>query len=378
MRIAINGRLLIKDKLEGIGYFTRQVVREIIRIYPQHDYLILFDRPPAREFIWPGVEYKVVRPAARHPLLYRLWFEVLAPWHLRSWDAEIFVSFDGFTSPHLSIPVVTAIHDLAYLHYPDAMKSRELGFYRKFQPLFAEASSAVLTVSEFSKQDLCRSFGLPAQNVHVVYNGSRFEKNPPPVRKEVLNRFELRPQRYFVYTGSLHPRKNIVRLIKAFDRFSEEGPADFKLVLVGRKAWKTDEIYRVAEDSPVADRIIFTGYLPDEGLWSVLSLANAMCYVSLFEGFGVPVLDAFHAGVPVIASTSSSIPEVAGDAAVMVDAQNIPSIAAAMISLASDSEKRTTLIREGEIQKLRFSWALTARQVYEVISAEYEKHYELR
>src|SRR5690625_245750 len=187
MRIAINGRVLIKNQLEGIGYFTREVLRNLVELYPQHDYLVLFDGPPAEEFLFPGVEYRVLRPSARHPLLYHFWFEVLVPYHLRSWDAELFLSMDGFTSRHLKIPVVTAIHDLAYAHYPEMMKGRELGFYKKYQPQFALSSSAVLTVSEYSKKDIHEKYLLDLDDIFIVYNGSRFEKNPPDPAPDILS-----------------------------------------------------------------------------------------------------------------------------------------------------------------------------------------------
>lgn len=375
MRIAINGRLLIENRLEGIGYFTREVIQNMVRLYPQHDYLVLFDRRPAEQFLIPGVEYRVVQPAARHPLLYRLWFELLVPWYLRNWDAEVFLSFDGFTSRHLEIPVVTAIHDLAYAHYPESMKSSELGFYRKYQPLFAAVSEAVLTVSEYSRQDIHKQLDVPLKKIHAVYNGSRFEKSHPEPDMGVLTRFGLEPEQYFIYTGSLHPRKNILRLIAAFERFSELTPGGYKLVLAGRSAWKTDPIRQAAADSAVSNRIIFTGYIPDSVLWTLLSQATALCYISLFEGFGVPVLDALHANTPVIGSRTTSIPEVAGEAALLIDPLDVEAIAQTMKRLAVDGNLREQLVAKGVEQRLKYNWASTTRQIYDVVSKVYERTY---
>lgn len=376
MRIAINGRVLIKNQLEGIGYFTREVLRNLIELYPQHDYLVLFDCPPAEEFLFPGVEYRVLRPAARHPLLYHFWFEVLVPYYLRGWDAEMFLSFDGFTSRHLKIPVVTAIHDLAYAHFPEMMKSRELGFYTKYQPQFALSSAAILTVSEYSKNDIHEKYSIDLDDIYTVYNGSRFEKNPPEPEPEILSALDLQEGKYFLYTGSLHPRKNIVRLVKAFEKFSEGSSEEYKLVLAGRDAWKTQELHQAIDQSPVKNNIVRSGYLSDQELWTLLIRAKALCYISLFEGFGVPVLDALHAGIPVIGSRSTSIPEVAGDAGLLVNPENVSEIAGAMKKIVDDKDLCDQLIREGALQKLKFSWSSTTRRIYEVVSEVYDRHYE--
>ena len=376
MRIAINGRVLIENQLEGIGYFTREVICNLVELYPQHDYLVLFDRPPSDQFLFPGLEYRVLRPAARHPLLYHLWFEVLVPWHLRNWDAELFLSFDGFTSRHLKIPVVTAIHDLAYAHHPEAVKGRELGYYKKYQPLFASASAAVLTVSEFSRKDIHQRYSVPIENVFTVYNGSRFEKTSPELDGKVLLQYNLEPEKYFIYTGSLHPRKNIVRLIRAFEQFSEEVLSGFKLVLAGRDAWKVQEINGVIEESYYKNQIVRTGYISDQELWTLLSEAAGLCYISLFEGFGVPVLDALHAGTPVIGSETTSIPEVAGAAGLLVDPEDVGAIAAAMAALVKNDDLRKQLKQEGRQQKLKYSWASTTRKIYDVVSEVYENHYD--
>lgn len=376
MRIAINGRVLIENQLEGLGYFTKEVLRHLVEIYPQHEYLVLFDRPPADQFLFPGVEYRVLRPAARHPLLYHVWFEALVPWHLRNWDAEIFLSFDGFTSRHLKIPVVTAIHDLAYAHYPEAIKRRELSFYKRYQPLFASVSAAVLTVSEFSRKDIHEKLSVPLDRIFTVYNGSRFEKTPPEADECFLRKHDLEPEQYFIYTGSLHPRKNIVCLITAFEYFSEQVSQEFKLVLAGRNAWKVRHINEAVERSAFKDRIVRTGYIPDKELWTLINEAAGLCYISLFEGFGVPVLDALHAGTPVIGSRTTSIPEVVGDAGLLVDPGDPQSVATAMVELVKNHALRAKLKKEGQEQRLKFSWTSTTRKIYDVITKVYEEHYD--
>ena len=375
MRIAINGRLLIKNKLEGIGYFTWEVLKNMVRMYPEHDYLVLFDRQPDREFLVSGIEYKVLRPAARHPVLYKIWFDVLVPLHVRTWDAEIFLSFDGFTSLNLRIPVVTAIHDLAYVHYPGYMKSSDLRFYQKFQKKFARKSAKILTVSRFSATDIREQYGIDARKIDVVYNGSRFEHQPPATDPTVLDRFDLESGKYYIYTGSLHPRKNISRLIQGFERSQSARVQQVRLVLVGRKAWDADPVIDSIQRSPVSDQIVHTGYLPDAELWTLLCHAVSLCYVSLFEGFGVPVLDAFHAEVPVICSNSTSLKEIAGQSARLVDEGNPDDIARAIDEVYQNFDLRKDLIEKGRERRRMFSWKSTTQKVYRSIEEAYGDFY---
>lgn len=370
MRIAINGRLLIENRLEGLGYFTWEVLKRMVDLYPEHDYLVLFDRKPARAFLIPGVEFRILRPAARHPFLYLFWFDVLVPIHLRTWDAEVFVSFDGFTSQRLHIPVVTTIHDLAYLHYPEYMKSADLWYYKKFQPKFARLSTGLLTVSEYSAKDLEKQYNIKRNEIEVVYNGSRFENNPPESRPAVLEKYGVQAHQYFIYTGSLHPRKNIIRLVEAFEH-AQAAKAGIKLVLAGRSAWKTQEIMERIDRSPVSVQIIRTGYVSDTTLWNLLKNSLSLCYVSLFEGFGVPVLDAFHAGVPVICSSTTSVAEVAGDASLLVHPEDVQAISAAMDRVYLDAGIRQSLVESGHERKSRFSWRSTTKLIYETIEESY-------
>lgn len=367
MRIAINGRLLIKGKLEGIGYFTWEVLKRMVQTYPEHDYLVLFDRQPAEDFMIPGVEYRVLRPAARHPVLYRLWYDVLVPWYIWRWGADVFVSFDGFTSQYLPIPLVTAIHDLAYLHFPQYMKSTDLGYYQKYQPRFAKLSDRLLTVSHYSAKDLAQQYGIDEKEVNVVYNGSRFEENPPREDAGILTKYSVKAGKYFIYTGSLHPRKNLLRLVQAFEQTSAAENSEMKLVLAGRLAWQTDEFVEWIRKSRVAPQIILTGYVPDNEMWNLLRYSLSLCYVSIFEGFGVPILDAFHAGVPVVCSSTTSIKEVAGDGALLVDPEDTKAISRAMDRIYNEDDLRQGLIDRGNDRKHYFSWEKTTGKVFETI-----------
>src|SRR5690606_10725735 len=212
----------------------------------------------------------------------------------------------------------------------------------------------------------------------VVYNGSRFESQPPQPDPNVLERFDLQSGKYIIYTGSLHPRKNIARLIQAFEKSGTVRNENIKLLLVGRKAWNTGELFANIERSPMKDRIIHTGYLPDEDLWSLLRHAMCLCYVSLFEGFGVPVLDAFHAEVPVICSNSTSLKEIAGEAAVLVDENNPEDLSRALDEVIANPRLREILVSRGRERRQLFSWRSTTRKVFDSVYDVFNEHYRIR
>ncbi|WP_236974715.1 glycosyltransferase family 4 protein [Membranihabitans maritimus] len=363
MRIAINGRLLIRNKLEGIGYFTYEVIKNLVTHYPENDYLILFDQQPDKKFLIPGIEYKVIPLPARRPFLYTLWFEVLIPFYLRNWDAELFLSFDGFCSLRSKVPTLLCVHDLAYIHYPDYIPKRELNFYQKYQKKFALRADSLITVSDFSRNDISRQYNIPSDKIEVVYNGSRFENTAISSDSEPLG-FQLVKGKYFLYTGSLHPRKNIVQLINAFDQYKDSTGSDYKLVLVGRVAWKSEAILLSARESKYTDEIIFTGYLDDHTVWRILSNASALCYISKWEGFGVPILDAMHAGIPIISAHSSSLPEVGGNAVIYIDPFSSDDIAKAMESIVTNENLKRRLLNEALVQRKKFSWVKTSEVIY--------------
>lgn len=365
MRIAINGRVLIKNKLDGIGYFTLEVVRRFVANYPENDYLVFYDRQPDPEVLIQGSEIQIVAPQARHPILYLLWFEGQLPRRLNKWRADLFLSFDGFISLWTKVPTIVCIHDLAYTEFPQHVSWATRWHYRLFQKKYARKARHVLTVSNFSKQDLIRKYQLDAHKIHVVYNGSRFENEQPNLHVEILDKLNLHQSRYFLYIGSHHPRKNIENLLAGFEQFCSNHPdCDHKLVLVGRKAWKTTGISRQIQVSHFRHRIITTGYLSDPEMWTLLTHTSLFCYVSLWEGFGVPVLDALHAEVPILCSNTTSLPEVIGEVGTMVDPTDIKEIATQMYAVVNSKILKKQLKEKYDQQRSKYSWERTVKSIY--------------
>ncbi len=372
MVIAVNTRFLLPRHLEGIGLYTAEVLKRLVRLMPEDKFLFLFDRPYDKRYLFaPNVRPIVVRPPARHPLLWYAWFEWSIPRVLQRYEADVFFSPDGYLSLRTPVPTLMTLHDLAYLHYPKQLPFAVRHYYRHFIPRYLQRAEHILTVSEYTRQDVLSHFHLPKGKIHTTCNGVRqaFAKWPSDwaaEQSETRRRYsEGKP--YFLYVGALHPRKNIAGLIRAFDRFKESTQAPHLLLLTGRKAWMTTEMEKTLASAKYASDVRFTGYLETEALPALYRAAFALTYVSFFEGFGVPLLEAMYSQLPIITSDCSSLPEVAGQAALYVNPHHTESITAAMLRLYHEPQLREKLLRAAQQQREKFSWKRAAKEVFETL-----------
>ena len=369
MKIAVNTRLLLAGKLDGMGWFTYETFKRITQSHPEHEFIFMFDRPYSPEFIFSdNIRPVILRPPARHPVLWYAWFEYSVPAALQKYEADIFISPDGYLSLKTSVPSLAVIHDINFHHRPEDLPYLTRIFYRNFFPLYAKKSEIIVTVSEYSKQDICKSYDIPPQKIHVVSNGA----NPlfrPLSRDEILKVRDTYTggNPYFVFIGNLHPRKNVPRLLQAYDLFREKVTRDYRMVIVGEKMFMTAEIERVLRQMKNAREIVFTGWLDPQSLCSVTGGATALTFVPLFEGFGIPIIEAMYCDTPVLASNVTSLPEVAGNAAIYADPYDVQSIAEQMIQIATDENLRKDLIEKGRIRRQNFSWDKTAEGLWHCI-----------
>jgi glycosyltransferase involved in cell wall biosynthesis len=361
VRIAINTRLLLPDKLEGIGWFTHESLRRIVKAHPEHRFIFLFDRPFDQRFIYAeNVEGVLVPPPTRHPLLYRIWFEWMLPRALRRSKADLFVSPDGFLSTRTAIPQLAVMHDLNFEHYPADLPAAYSHYYRTWFPRFAKKAARIVTVSEFSKQDIVTRYQVEPDCIDVVHNGvgDIFSPLSTAERTAAMDRF-TQGHRYLVCVGSLHPRKNTANLLAAFDLLAANVP-DVQLLIVGERMFQDARMERVLAGMKHADLVVFAGRLGQADLRLAMGAAVALAYVSYFEGFGIPVAEAMKCGVPVIAAKATSLPEVAGDAAVYCDPFDPADIARAMRIVLDDAALRSWLIDTGLERVQRYTWDRTA------------------
>jgi glycosyltransferase involved in cell wall biosynthesis len=370
MRIAINTRFLIKNKLEGIGWFTHETLSRIVRSHPEHQFYFIFDRKPDPEFIFStNVTPVVLYPQARHPILWYLWFEFSVHQFLKRVKPDLFISTDGYLPLRSSTPSIGVIHDINFHHHAEGLPLLTRKYYNHFFVRFAHKASRIVTVSEYSKNDIIKSFNVSEDKIDVVYNGVN-TKFKPIGEEEKLRVREVYSygKPYFVFVGALNPRKNVARLLQAFDLFMEMSGMNYSLVIVGEKMFMTNDITNTYKSMKYKDSVLFTGRLQVEELRRVIGAATAMTFVPYFEGFGIPMLEAMNCDVPLIASNRTSMPEVAGDAAYYIDPFSAESIAHAMKLLANDEKLRDELVAKAHKRKLLFSWNNTAEKFYDSIN----------
>lgn len=369
MKIAVNARFLLPGQLEGIGWVTHEVVRRMVAAHPEDEFFLLFDRPYDQRFVFgPNVRPVVVGPPARHPLLFAYWYEWRLPGVLADIGADVFLSFDNFLSLRTDVPTILMVHDLAYLHFPEQVSWLVRRYYRYFTPRYLHRADHIFAVSDFTRQDILQHFALEPGKVETVHNGCRPGFAPlSEAEREAVRRQYADGQPYFFYYGALQPRKNIVRLMEAFSLFNHITSSSYKLLLGGRLAWQTKDIQRARRRTMYREDIRFLGYIPERELPRLLGGAFALTYVSLFEGFGLPVLEAMHSEVPVITSNLSSMPEIAGAAALLVDPYNVASINIAMRKIWRDDRVRQRLVEAGRKQRELFDWERSADIIYKEV-----------
>ncbi len=367
MKIAVNTRLLLKNKLEGIGWFTYETLKRVVKAHPEHDFYFIFDRPFDPSFVFgTNVQPVVVSPPTRHPVLQYWWFEHALPGVLKKIQPDLFFSPDAYNSLRSPYKSIMVIHDLNFEHYPEFMPWANRVYYQYFTPRFAKKADRILTVSQFSKADIYEQYGISTDKIDVVYNGANTQYGPMDEKKIQAVRQQLSGGNpYFLFIGAFNPRKNISRLFQAFDLFKQSSQNGVKLVMVGEKMYWTRQMRRTYEQMRNKGDVIFTGRLEPEQLGKVAAAALALTYVPLFEGFGIPVLEAFQAEIPVITSNVTSMPEVAGDAALLVDPFHIENIANAMKSITFDADLRKKLVEKGRLRRQMFSWDKTAALVWQ-------------
>jgi glycosyltransferase involved in cell wall biosynthesis len=369
MLIAVNTRLLLKDKMDGIGWFTYETLKRITQGHPEHQFIFLFDHKYSDEFIFSkNITAKTLLPPTRHPFLLNWWYNVSLKRYLEKTKLDLFISPDGFLPLAYKGKMLTVIHDLNFIHYPEKIKWGWGKLYLKHFPQAAKRATRIATVSEFSRSDIAKQFAVSVNKIDVVYNGASdiFKPISEEEKKTAKEKYS-NGQDYFLFVGSLYKRKNIKNLLLAFGQFKTSSGSKMKLLIAGRKIWWSEETDEAYAKMKYKEDVIFTGRLSLEELSKLTAAAYALTYVSLFEGFGIPLVEAMNCDVPVITSDVTSLPEIAGDAALLVNPESTDSIAEAMTRLAEDTALRNSLIEKGREQRKKFSWDKSADLLWKSI-----------
>ena len=352
-----------------MGRFTYETVKRMVLAHPEHDFYFLFDRQYDEEFIFAkNVHPIVLFPPTRHVVLIYLWFEFAVHRTLKKIKADVFLSTDNFLCLKTKVPTVLVTHDLAFEHFPQYNPFIVRKYYAYFGEKFNRRADRIVAVSEYTKADIVKTYGIDAGKISAACNGcsESFRPLSDAEKIAVKDRFS-KGKEYFFYVGAVHPRKNVPQLIKAFDSFKKNTKSDFKLLIGGRFAWQTGAVTEAFKQAKYQDDIEFIGFVSNDDLPLLMGATYGFVYPSKFEGFGIPVLEAMHSEVPLITSNVSSLPEVAGNAALLINPDDTDDLTQALERFYSEENLRENLIKKGKVQREKFTWERASDIVWENI-----------
>lgn len=358
-------------KKTGVGWYIYNIVKELSKS-DKNDYIAEFINFMGRHNVKSQIDYdiKIKQNKLLTYTMYNFLTKKMNISHnlILGTKSDIY-HFFNFTIPkNIKGKVIVTIYDTVFISAPETMGNRkELEEYK----YGAQKSDLIITISESAKNDIIENLGVSEDKIEIVHPGIDLENYSQKYEKEELerirNKYKL-PSEYILYLGTIEPRKNIERTIKAFIKYKKEVKDDLKLVIAGGKGWKYDNIMKLIES--MGTDIILTGYIDEEDKIPIYKLAQIFAFPSLYEGFGMPVLEAMAAGVPVVTSNVSSLPEVAGDAAILVDPLNEDEIFEAYKKIRNDSIYREKMIQKGYEQAKKYQWKYSVKvleQIYEKI-----------
>ncbi len=279
----------------------------------------------------------------------------------------------NYNAPPLApCPTVVTIHDIAFEHYPEFFSPRDLLILKTLVPLSARRAARVITVSQHARDEILARYGLPADKVVVTYEAAGEQFQPvadPAARQAVCDRLGIGQVPFVLALGNLQPRKNMVRLVEAFRRVAGATASDLRLVIAGQAQWRESEVFRAVAAFGLEEQVVFPGYVADADLPALYSAASVFVYPSLYEGFGLPPLEAMACGTPVVCSRAASLPEVVGTAALVFDPLDVDSLAEAIATVLQDQGQAAELRRRGLARASQFSWDRCAMETLAVYGA---------
>ena len=365
MRITVDYTSAIIEPA-GIGRYTRGLVRALAPLALE-DTLTLFtsEAPPERYPLPSAEQARLVVRRIGHRSLTRVWhrLHIPVPAELLMGPADVIHGPDFVLPPAIFARRVVTIHDLAYLRYPEFAQPGITAFLSTEVPRALRAADHIIAVSETTASDLIQRLAVSRERISVIYPGVDSIFTHPagdPSLQETRRLFQL-AEPFILAVGTIEPRKNYEALIRAFAEASRQPDGPRLLVFAGRRGWDSDSILNAGSRFQAAGKIRFLGYVPDDKLAVLYQAATALAMPSHYEGFGVPLVEAMASGTPVIASTGGSLPEIAGDAALLVAPEDIDGLKDALLQISGDADLRARLIAHGRARSQLFTWEAAAR-----------------
>ncbi len=361
IHVGVNAHLLSlaeSYRSAGINWYIYNLLQHLPEVASDIEYTVFMSE---RQYTAaPGIRLQVSQLPTCRPPVRILWEQALQPWAVHRAKVDLLHS-PAFVGPLVgACPLVVTVHDLSFLFFPQNFRSLNRSYLGLFTRLSVRRAQRVVAVSESTKRDLVQYYGLSPAKIDVVHNGVDSAFRPLPADQVAAFRRQAGlPDRFLLFVGTLEPRKNVVRLIEAYARLPKERPP---LVLVGGKGWLYDQIFARVEALNLASQVHFAGYVLAEDLPLWYNAADLFVYPSLYEGFGLPPLEAMACGTAVITSTASSLPEVVGKAGLMVDPADTEALAAAMEQVLTARDIREQMQAEGLARAQGFSWEKSAQR----------------
>lgn len=362
MRIAVNTRWLLKDNLEGMGWYTHSLLKRLVENHPEVEFHFLFDRKPDPTFKYgENVKFHRVIPPARHPRLWSFWNHVAVPRRLKRIKPDLYFSPDGMAAKGWTGKQLITVHDLNFEHHPEWIPKNVAEWYQKYMVQYARMADRIVCVSRTTMEDVQRTWGIPASKMDIVYNAPQSNYSPT----SAPHHLEGIRGSYFVCLGAINPRKNLSTALRAFSKYRLQGGTS-ELVLVGTHMHNDEELDRVMEESPYTDKIHFVGRRQGEELNAILSNSSALLFPSLFEGFGIPLIEAMSAGTPVISSDASCMPEIVGSGGILLSPYDTDAWTDEMQNI-ENPQNREEWVQKGLERAKFFDWDKSAEILWKNI-----------
>lgn len=369
MQIGIDGNEANVTNRVGSGQYAFELLRQFAK-NKNHNFTVFLKEKPQEDLPkeTSNFKYKIFGPK-------KLWTQFALPIKLTfGKKIDVFFSTAHYGPRFSRVPYVVTIHDLSYLHYPELFKKNDLYQLTNWTKYSVKGAKHIIAVSKNTKNDIVKKYHVSPPKITVTYEGydkDRFKPQSKSSVEIIKKQYKIKGD-YIIFVGTLQPRKNLERLIEAYDSLIQDTGykiQNTQLVIAGKKGWLYDQIFAKVKSLNLEEKIIFTGYVPDSDLPALISGAKVYALPSLWEGFGIPVIEAQACGVPVVVSNTSSLPEIVGKSGFQVSPENVDDIASIIIVLLTDKKLRQTMIKRGHENSKRFSWQKCAAETLKVLES---------